>query len=417
MPRIVLSQPARPLYDWSMKLIEIPFGLVASRRRRISPLQSSVPASMPIKFRCQHCDQFLGIARSRAGDLVDCPRCGRMLRVPGEPATVAPAAAKDRHEDSLASALSELSALAEGRLPGELPAPPEVEPVIHAAPVENIAATPVKIEAVQAPVTEVPVPLAEDFGTPIDDGHVDEKLTTGDGLAELAAISGQRTTGEISPALLDEMRSVSRGTSQTVATLVGGLCLLLLGGASGWYLAQSDNRASLPFFSPTTARQSAPEVESSPNPPAANEAERVITGSVSFSTESVQSQPDAGAMILILPVKHPGTLILNSQSLIRGADHADFKATAAALASLGGRIVRAADDGSFATSIAPESDFIAIAISQHVARSDDLPVAAEISSVLKTWFDSPSRLAGRRAATASPLAADTSDLKLVFPAQ
>lgn len=37
---------------------------------------------MAIKFRCSHCRQFLGIAQSKAGQIVDCPRCRRSLRVP-----------------------------------------------------------------------------------------------------------------------------------------------------------------------------------------------------------------------------------------------------------------------------------------------------------------------------------------------
>lgn len=37
---------------------------------------------MPIKFRCQHCQQFLGISRGQAGGITDCPACGRMIRIP-----------------------------------------------------------------------------------------------------------------------------------------------------------------------------------------------------------------------------------------------------------------------------------------------------------------------------------------------
>ena len=37
---------------------------------------------MPIKFRCHHCCQMLGISHTRAGAIVDCPGCGRSLRVP-----------------------------------------------------------------------------------------------------------------------------------------------------------------------------------------------------------------------------------------------------------------------------------------------------------------------------------------------
>lgn len=37
---------------------------------------------MPIKFRCGACDQLLGIARRKAGSIVDCPSCGAKTIVP-----------------------------------------------------------------------------------------------------------------------------------------------------------------------------------------------------------------------------------------------------------------------------------------------------------------------------------------------
>lgn len=43
---------------------------------------------MPIRFRCVYCDKLLGIARRKAGAVVNCPQCGQPLIVPtpeGEP--------------------------------------------------------------------------------------------------------------------------------------------------------------------------------------------------------------------------------------------------------------------------------------------------------------------------------------------
>jgi hypothetical protein len=37
---------------------------------------------MPIRFRCQHCTQLLGIARRKAGSQVRCPTCQREILVP-----------------------------------------------------------------------------------------------------------------------------------------------------------------------------------------------------------------------------------------------------------------------------------------------------------------------------------------------
>lgn len=41
---------------------------------------------MPIRFRCPHCNQLLGIARRKAGTLVSCPTCQRNVLVPAEDA-------------------------------------------------------------------------------------------------------------------------------------------------------------------------------------------------------------------------------------------------------------------------------------------------------------------------------------------
>jgi len=37
---------------------------------------------MPIRFRCPHCQQLLGIAHRKAGRIVDCPTCHNQLLVP-----------------------------------------------------------------------------------------------------------------------------------------------------------------------------------------------------------------------------------------------------------------------------------------------------------------------------------------------
>lgn len=68
---------------------------------------------MPIKFRCQHCRQFLGISRSKAGEIFDCPTCGWTLRVPELDGTIKPLPGPGLNmEDSkLAEALDELASM------------------------------------------------------------------------------------------------------------------------------------------------------------------------------------------------------------------------------------------------------------------------------------------------------------------
>tara|TARA_R110002072_G_scaffold155657_2_gene306003 strand:- start:11436 stop:12782 length:1347 start_codon:yes stop_codon:yes gene_type:complete len=68
---------------------------------------------MPIKFRCQHCRQFLGISRSKAGEIFDCPTCGWTLRVPDLDGSVKPLPdpGLDMGDSKLARALDELASI------------------------------------------------------------------------------------------------------------------------------------------------------------------------------------------------------------------------------------------------------------------------------------------------------------------
>jgi hypothetical protein len=45
---------------------------------------------MPIRFRCQHCNQLLGIARRKSGTHVECPTCHQNVLVPAEEGALAP---------------------------------------------------------------------------------------------------------------------------------------------------------------------------------------------------------------------------------------------------------------------------------------------------------------------------------------
>lgn len=68
---------------------------------------------MPIKFRCQHCRQFLGISRSKAGEIFDCPTCGWTLRVPDLDGTIRPLPdpGLNMQDSKLAKALDELASM------------------------------------------------------------------------------------------------------------------------------------------------------------------------------------------------------------------------------------------------------------------------------------------------------------------
>jgi phage FluMu protein Com len=47
---------------------------------------------MPIRFRCAYCNQLMGIARRKAGQVVKCPKCGGEIIVPVPEGTEQPEA-------------------------------------------------------------------------------------------------------------------------------------------------------------------------------------------------------------------------------------------------------------------------------------------------------------------------------------
>jgi hypothetical protein len=110
---------------------------------------------MPIKFRCQHCKQFLGIAHSKAGSLVDCPTCGRTLRVPNADGSIdpPPALGMNLADNDLRRALDEL-----GQIGQEVPQP-QIE---ETAAAKSVPARP---DSVGAPRSESdPVEISSDGG-------------------------------------------------------------------------------------------------------------------------------------------------------------------------------------------------------------------------------------------------------------
>lgn len=84
---------------------------------------------MPIKFRCQHCRQFLGISRAQAGGIVDCPTCGRTIRVPELDGSLVPLPKPklDPKDSKLTAALNELASIGESNGFDESPANAERE--------------------------------------------------------------------------------------------------------------------------------------------------------------------------------------------------------------------------------------------------------------------------------------------------
>lgn len=109
---------------------------------------------MAIKFRCRHCGQFLGISLSRAGNVVDCPSCGRQLRVPDLDGRIRPLPSPqlDLDDSGLVRALGEVAKIGK---------PPSTEEMDVRAVLERVS------EEIVEPVP-LPEPVAVDPPLPVE---------------------------------------------------------------------------------------------------------------------------------------------------------------------------------------------------------------------------------------------------------
>lgn len=351
---------------------------------------------MPIKFRCRHCEQLLGIAKSQAGALVDCPQCGRSIRVPeldGRTRKM-PSRAPQTADDSLMTALSELSALDGGDQEDEIASvqPVAVERVTPAAVERQFA---VSAEPIVSPdAIEVETEWPEENTEPV---YSDSPVAVEESLEQLASLdSGEEA---VSSDLLAEMRATRRVSWLTMPSIALMLLGLAGGTALGWWLTTA---GFLPFRdSDASAKSGTHESEVSlpagdSTTPAPGTADVVYTGTIEYQDANGRFVPDTGALVLLLPRKRKGDL-LDARPLRNTAGDLEREAVVAALHSAGATLVLAGEEGAYAAPTAAKSDYQLIVISRHVQRPDDIPVATDVIDVLAEWFASPLHVSGRLA--------------------
>ncbi|MCH8831014.1 MAG: hypothetical protein IID45_15690, partial [Planctomycetes bacterium] len=206
---------------------------------------------MPIKFRCEHCRQFLGISRSKAGELVDCPTCGRTLRVPQLDGTREPIPDPklDMQDSALAGALDALAMIGRDQPAGV--AVKEAQPIAPIKPVEVKTLEPLAtLEpiVIEAPPPVEPVSVESPKNRPGKPATAKKSSNPDAALRELAEItpageSPQRPgVGQLQGSFASKLlRSLHSRYVLGILTSVAAIALLLgyLAGRSG-----SDSHAS-----------------------------------------------------------------------------------------------------------------------------------------------------------------------------
>ena len=363
---------------------------------------------MPIKFRCQHCQQLLGISVSRAGAVVDCPQCGRSLRVPeldGKTRKLPDAKSDVRSDSALLTALSELSSL--GDLEKNAPTedgrrvPEYVASASHTAAVEAPRPAPERIEVEQVSVERI-------ADTPTEVSLVE------DGPFELSESLSEFVDGSdsLSDDLLTEMRQVSDPAASPLLLIFGGVLLLLLGATAGWWFGRSEQ-----VNATAAAADNKPELHAQDR--AVADAGGVtagihVSGTVEYQDASGRVLPDVGSLVLLLPAERSGTLLFQARALTRAPEHSDRIATLAGLSAVGGAVDTVDDEGHYQLASKVSQPSVVVVVSTHQARPADVSILPKLSVLLETWFDSTSHICGKLAVQSSEVTAAPSAQTLDF---
>lgn len=335
---------------------------------------------MPIKFRCSYCRQFLGISRNRAGELFDCPTCGRTIRVPSLDGTVAPVPepelnAADAH---LARALDELAALADPN------AVPKAAVAVDVAEAEAEIPQPLpEPEPLELPLPAVVTPVVPPGLAPSAVQEPEIAVS----LADLLPLAATTSTAAVSPTSTQGVM-LSRGW--LAAVLAAPTVALFAGVALGWLVGSRS-----PAATTSAASADVPAVV------AATEGV-TLTGRISFRNDAGETKPDVGAVVILWPEDWEGATRLPPFGLRPADSDADQVAAAATVAGMGGGLARAAADGSYELRVSEPGRYRRLVISRLKARPGDEPLSAALLDELKQYLSDPAATLGERAFTWQP---------------
>lgn len=375
---------------------------------------------MPIKFRCRHCRQFLGISRTKAGEIVDCPTCGRSVRVPltdGKSEPV-PQPKLDFQDSSLAGALDELAMIGLGGARAD--DSPEPEPELFVGLTVATSESPPPIEIVAPPTAPDPIvvepPPELTFG--LASKTAPQRSAPEVDAAFRASADADPTVAGVSldselEALAETVgrraatRGVRRGRPATfVVVSVFAATAAAAFGAGFWSGRTSADRgreavdalaaaAVSAIGDAATGNDSSSDAKHSS---AAAKSDAAMTGRITYKTSDGDSRPDRGARVLVFPLNRASGDERLSPAGFRASDSADDAADAARrLEALGGGYGVVDGDGEFSVSLPAAGEYRILVVSHFKERETGNQPPSSLIALLKEYFDGPQRLLGRLA--------------------
>lgn len=348
---------------------------------------------MPIKFRCPHCRQFLGISRGKAGALTDCPTCGRTIRIPDLDGKVKPLPKPELNlgDSELAGALDALARLDSVRAAPATSGGDRHESSPRAIAVKAAEIRELEPAPVAQPVAIEPVARAEPAVSPKNGPALESAgaRSSADALDELIRLDPAATVAATS-------RSRSGSKSRLVAIVVGGGLLFGMGVLTGRLTAPD------PAVNPATTgdRSGGAPADPAEALPAgtipaepAVEAIPALSGRLTYASQG-GVQPDAGARVVVLPAEREGTAKLPVVGFRAGAAPADQTLARTSIRALGGDYTTADDQGRYTVRLATAGEYRVLFLSRFQPRDEAGFLEPSLQEALANYFDRPAALIG-----------------------
>lgn len=350
---------------------------------------------MPIKFRCNYCRQFLGISRAQAGGIVDCPTCGRSIRVPQLDGSLQPLPEPELNlqDAHLARALDELACLANGDsspavlnhgdqsafdedAENEIP-----QPIPEPIPIEvPIPPTPIAI----SPPLQGDDPQPSNAGPPLARTSMSKSVTP-DLLDELAALTVPTPPAAHAPVEATfptvPARQPLRQRSRPQLVWLTALAFI-----AGMLFER--------FVKILESPAKVTDINAVKSDEAPIAASTELTGRITYKSADGSSQPDRGARVLAFPLQRDGDVKLSAVGFRPADGPADAKVAAAALHALGGGMATADEVGQYRLDV-PAGSYQLLILSHFQPRDDKTPVDPALQKLLAEYFDQPDTLLGR----------------------
>ena len=342
-------------------------------RKTALPL-TELRRAMPVQFLCPQCRQLLSVGTRKIGSSVNCPRCGTATIVPEQQAAAADVSAAKAQRPEGGAGMVELVVFDDvPDLLGQNPASPP--PAYGAAPSYG-AASPYgtgagyggspaygSTPAYSASPSTWQAPAAGGAGA------------TSPGAGGLPTNIAPRRPGL---GLAQDLLLVSR----KAVYVQGVLFLVVAAGAFGlgYLIGRGQGSAAADNAQAKKAAQ-----------------EKVVySGAISFAAAGGAGQPDAGAVVVLLPAAGQPPRKFSSLGLRpQDAPGKVGDATIAAIQEFGGDFVRTDDAGSFQL-VVPTGNYHLLVVSRQGTRKAGQVMAAKDVTEMASYFEVPADLIGNR---------------------